>query len=73
MAENITNELLLEHLKQIQSTLAQHTQYHKEVRERLGTLEMQYASISRRVDRIDDSIERINKRLDISDAPLAGE
>ena len=73
MADDVTNELLLEHLKKIQATQAQHTRFHQETREGLSTLELQYASISRRVDRIDDQVERINRRLDISDAPVAGE
>lgn len=40
MADNVTNELLLEHLKKIQATQAQHTRFHQETRERLSTLEL---------------------------------
>jgi hypothetical protein len=39
-----------------------------EVKERLGFLEAQYASISRRVDRIDSRLERIERRVDLVEA-----
>lgn len=72
MAGDVTNQLLLEHLKRIQETLALHTQYHLETKERLGHIEsqvgglaMQYASLSNRVDRIDLRIERIERRLEL--------
>lgn len=39
-----------------------------EVKQRIGFLEEQYASISRRVDRIGGDVERIKTRLDIVDA-----
>ncbi|TFL16914.1 hypothetical protein [Jannaschia formosa] len=61
--EKVTNELLLEYLKAIQGTLARHTEELREIRERLGTLEMQYANLARRVDRMDDRISRIETRL----------
>ena len=73
MAENVTNELIYELLKRVHETQSKHTRLHEEARDRLSTLEMQYASISRRVDRIDEYIERINRRLDLADAPVAGE
>ncbi|MCP3968868.1 MAG: hypothetical protein GY717_00825 [Rhodobacteraceae bacterium] len=63
MASDVTNELLLEHLKKMQETLALHTQYHLETKELLGFREQQYASISRRVDRIDERLERVEARL----------
>lgn len=68
MPDAVTNELIYETLKQIQGTLAQHTQYHLETKERLGLLEQQYASISRRVDRIDDRLDRVEKRLGLIEA-----
>ncbi len=73
MAEAVSNDLIYELLKRVHDTQSQHTRFHQETRERLGSLEMQYASISRRVDRIDERVERIERRLDISDAPVAGE
>lgn len=36
-----------------------------EVKERLGLLEAQYSSISRRTDRMSGDIEQIRRRLDI--------
>ena len=41
----------------------------RETRTRVGLLEQQYASISSRLDGIEDRIERIEKRLDLVDAP----
>ncbi len=40
----------------------------REVKQRLGILENQYASISNRLDRMDFRIERIERRLDLTDA-----
>ena len=71
MADNpqgdVTNALLLEHLKAIQATLARHGEELREIRERLSTLEMQYANLSRRVDRMDERITRIELRLGLVD------
>lgn len=39
-----------------------------EVKERLGLLEAQYASVSRRMDRLSGDVERLNKRLGIIEA-----
>jgi predicted nucleic acid-binding Zn-ribbon protein len=61
----VTNELIFETLKAIQGTLARHSEDLLEIKERLGTLEMQYASLSRRVDRLDQRVERIETRLDL--------
>jgi len=41
-----------------------------EVKQRIGFLEEQCASISRRVDRIAGDVERIKTRLDLVDAPI---
>ena len=61
----ITNELLFETLKAIQATQARHSDDLREIKERLGILEMQYASLSGRVDRIDARLERVERRLDL--------
>jgi hypothetical protein len=61
----VTNELLLETLKAIQGTLTRLVDDIHEVKERLGILEMQYASLSNRMDRMDLRIERIERRLGI--------
>jgi predicted nuclease with TOPRIM domain len=39
-----------------------------EVKERLGILETQYASLSRRVNRMVGGVERIKRRLDLTEA-----
>ena len=39
-----------------------------EVKERLGILQAQYASLSRRVDRIGGNMERMEHRLNLADA-----
>ena len=66
--EAVTNELIFETLKKMQETLALHTQFHLETKERLGFIEQQYASISRRVDRIDERMDRLEARLGLVEA-----
>ncbi len=68
MPAAVTNELIYETLKRMQDTLALHTQYHLETKERLSFIEHQYASISRRVDRIDERLERLEVRLGLVEA-----
>ena len=65
MSGKVTNELICETLKRMQDTLALHTQFHLETKERLGLLEQQYASISRRIDRTDQRFDRVERRLDL--------
>ena len=72
MSDKVTNELIYETLKRMQETLALHTQYHLETKERLGLLEYQvggltsqYASLSNRLDRVDERLTRIERRLDL--------
>ena len=61
----VTNELIYETLKAIQATLIRHGDDLREIKERLGILEMQYASLSRRVDKIEERVERIERRLEL--------
>lgn len=61
-------DLILEHLRAIRGDIADLKTSMVEVKERLGFLEAQYASISRRVDRIDSRLERIERRLDLVEA-----
>ncbi len=61
----VTNELLYETLKAIQSTLARHSDDLREIKERLGILEMQYASLSRRIDKIEERLDRVERRMDL--------
>ena len=75
MSDKVTNNLIFETLKRIQETLALHTQYHLETKERLGLVEYQvggltaqYASLSKRLDHVDERLTRIEKRLDLVEA-----
>ena len=61
----VTNELIFETLKAIQATLVRISDDMREVKERLGILEMQNASLSRRVDKIEERVERIERRLEL--------
>ena len=63
--EAVSNELLDETLTAIQATLARHGDDLREIKERLGILGMQYASLSRRVDKIEEWVERIERRLEL--------
>ncbi len=63
-----TNNVVLEHLRAIRETLDNHTQDLLEIKQRLGFLENQYASISNRLDRLDERVSRIEKRLELQDA-----
>jgi predicted nuclease with TOPRIM domain len=42
-----------------------------ELKERMGLLEAQYSSLSRRVDRVGGDVEQIKRRLEIADAPAS--
>ena len=68
MPDTVTNELIYETLKRMQETLSLHTQYHLETKSRLGTLEQQYANLSTRIDRIDERLARVERRLDLIEA-----
>lgn len=65
--DTVTNELMFELLKQIRATQIDHSRHFVEIKERLGTIEMQYANLSRRVDRLDERVERIETRLTLVD------
>ncbi|MGV8938075.1 MAG: hypothetical protein ACOH2J_13200 [Allorhizobium sp.] len=72
MSDKVTNELIYETLKRMQDVLALHSQYHLETKERIGLLEYQvggipaqYASLSNRLDRVDERLSRIERRLDL--------
>jgi archaellum component FlaC len=63
MAE--TDNIVLEHLRHIRGTLNDVRDDIREIKQRAGSLENQYANMSNRLDRIDVRIER---RLDLTDA-----
>ena len=61
----MSDNLVLEHLRAIRATLAEHTADLVEIKERLGLIEAANASVSRRVDRIGGDVEQIKRRLDL--------
>jgi archaellum component FlaC len=63
-------DLILTYLRRIDTKVDDVRADMAEVKQRLGFLEEQYASISRRVDRIGGDVERIKTRLDLVDAPV---
>ena len=67
MSESPPN-LVLEMLRAIRGDLSQLKADMVEVKERLGLIESQYASLSRRVDRMSGDIEQIRRRLDLVEA-----
>jgi chromosome segregation ATPase len=69
------DNLIREHLRAIRGTLDRHSDELREIRERVGIIETgvgnlgaQYASLSTRLDRLDDRVARIERRLDLQDA-----
>ena len=65
MAEQ--DNLVLEHLRHIRSTVDGLREDMREVKGRLGILENQYANLSTRLDRMDGRVERIEQRLSLVD------
>ena len=60
MAE--ADNVVLEHLRHIRSTVDGLRDDMREVKGRLGILESQYANLSNRLDRLDGRVERIEQR-----------
>ncbi|OCW59206.1 hypothetical protein [Hoeflea olei] len=60
--------LVLEHLRAIRATVDRLADDMLEVKGRLGLIEMQYASVSNRLDRMDERVSRIEKRLGLIEA-----
>jgi predicted nuclease with TOPRIM domain len=65
MAEH--DNLVLEHLRHIRSSVDGLREDMREVKGRLGILENQYANLSTRLDRMDGRVERIEQRLSLAD------
>jgi archaellum component FlaC len=63
-----TDNIILEHLRHIRRGVDDLRDDMREVKSRLGILEHQYASLSNRLDRLDLRVERIEKRLDLTEA-----
>ena len=64
MSEEPEN-LVLRHLRRIDEKLDRVLDDQTEVKQRLWALEANGASLSRRLDRIDERVARIEKRLDL--------
>jgi predicted nuclease with TOPRIM domain len=62
---SVSDNLVLELLRAIRGDIGEIKADLVEVKERLGILESQYASLSRRIDRLTGVVEQIKRRLDI--------
>jgi len=65
----MSDNLVLELLRAIRGDIAEIKTDSIEIKERLGILEQQYASMSRRLDLVGGDIEHAKRRLDLVDAP----
>ncbi len=63
-----TDHIVLEHLRHIRGANDDVRDDIREIKQRVGNLENQYANMSNRLDRMDVWIERIERRLDLTDA-----
>ena len=63
-----TDNEIMEHLLHIRSAIDDMRQDMRELRQPLGALENRYLSMSCQLDCIDSRIERIERRLDPTDA-----
>ena len=61
----MSDNLVLELVRAIRGDIGEIKTDMVEVKERLGLLESQYASLSRRLDRMTGDVEQIKRRLDI--------
>ena len=61
----MSDNLVLELLRAIRGDIGEMKTDTIEIKERLGLIESQYASLSRRVDRLGGDVEQIKKRLDL--------
>ena len=73
MAQNCSmseanNNLVLEHLRHIRGAVDEIRLDTRELKSRVGILEQQYASVSNRINRIEDRLERIERRIGLADA-----
>jgi septation ring formation regulator EzrA len=61
----MSDDLVLTLLRRIREDISEIKMNVVEVKERLGLLEGQYASVSRRLDRVGGDVERIKIRLEL--------
>jgi hypothetical protein len=64
----VSDNLVLERLREIRDMLARVLEDTADVKLRLGMLEAGYASMSLRIDRIDARLERLERRAGLLDA-----
>ena len=62
------DNIVLEHLRHISCAMDGVRDDFCEIKQTVGSLENQYANMSNRLDRMDFGIERIERRLDLTDA-----
>lgn len=62
------DDIVLEHLLHIRRTIDEVRDDVRDLLQGTGNLENQYASMSNRLGRMDVRIERIERRLDLTDA-----
>ena len=62
------DNIVLEHLRYIRGAIDNMCDDAREIKQGVGSLENQYANMSNRLDRMDVRIERIERRLDLTDA-----
>ena len=67
----MSDNLVLELLRAIRGDIAELRADNVELRERMGLLEGQASSISRRLDRLVGDVSQVRRRLDLADAPTA--
>jgi chromosome segregation ATPase len=65
----MSDNLVLERLREIRTTLGEVKEDTADLRLRFGLLEAGYASLSLRVDRLASEVGQIKRRLDLADAP----
>ncbi len=66
----MSDNLVLDLLRAIRGDIGELRADVSELKDRVGLLEVQGASISRRLDRVGGDVERIKRRLDLSDASI---
>ena len=73
MADNVTNELLLEHLKAIRADISSLREDAGDLKRRMSSLELavsqihgDFAGQSMRIDRVESRLGRIDERLQLS-------
>ena len=65
----MSDNLVLDHLRALRAGMQDMKADMVEVKERLGLMEAQVASVSRRIDRLAGDVEHIKRRLELAEAP----